>query len=383
MDDNWSNLFGGDWNDQAQASQNEHDNLINQILGDGAHGEMSRWQLLDDLNQPETADLGAGFTPPSPSTLPYPRRPNGFGEPAPSDFVPLASQGAVADGAPDVGQAGGYPGSSVNLGGWAPGQGDAGVASANPPFPGLAPDTTGGGWYDPFPADGPYAIGQKPDLNKGEGIQPFSGAHGNAQTSTLPQQALGNAAQNALSIDQSFLDESEGKNLQPYFPKGGNAKVGITAGTGVDLGTHTVDDLKRWGVSPQGVQDLTPALGLKGRAAQDYLNANPGKPLQLSDADMQAINQGALGDIASKVQQNFDAAGSTTKFADLPMEVRTAILDLAYQYGPNLAGAAPKFWDAITSGDWGGAIGELRDFGDRYRTRRGREADEMQRGVLN
>lgn len=53
--------------------------------------------------------------------------------------------------------------------------GQAGSApdDMKPVSAGLPPDTSGGKWYDPFPANGRYAVDRPLDPSKGEGIQPF------------------------------------------------------------------------------------------------------------------------------------------------------------------------------------------------------------------
>jgi len=56
------------------------------------------------------------------------------------------------------------------------------------------------------------------------------------------------------------------------------------------------------------------------------------------------------------------------------------ITSVAFQYG-NLATETPNFWRQVTSGDWDGAVGNLRNFGDAYGSRRNREADYFETGA--
>jgi len=79
-------------------------------------------------------------------------------------------------------------------------------------------------------------------------------------------------------------------------------------------------------------------------------------------ADAQAMDTGGLRSITAYVQRYYDAANPTISFAQLPDPVRTAIMDVAYQNGPNLAVSAPRFWQAITAGDWMGAADEMHDW---------------------
>jgi len=57
--------------------------------------------------------------------------------------------------------------------GAAGGAGIGSLAVAPSPQSAAAPDGSDGGWYDPFPADGRFAVGRSPDLSRGEGIQPL------------------------------------------------------------------------------------------------------------------------------------------------------------------------------------------------------------------
>ena len=51
------------------------------------------------------------------------------------------------------------------------------------------------------------------------------------------------------------------------------------------------------------------------------------------------------------------------------------IASVSFQYGVALNRRTPNFWWQITNGDWDGALANLRNFGDRYDTRRNKEAD--------
>ncbi|WP_259271153.1 pesticin C-terminus-like muramidase, partial [Klebsiella pneumoniae] len=67
-----------------------------------------------------------------------------------------------------------------------------------------------------------------------------------------------------------------------------------------------------------------------------------------------------------------------SKFSSLPLNTRTAIVSVAYQYGTNLASATPNFWSQVTNGQWQEAINNLNNFGDAYPTRRRSEAALIQ-----
>lgn len=82
----------------------------------------------------------------------------------------------------------------------------------------------------------------------------------------------------------------------------------------------------------------------------------------IGQADLDAMDRGVLNDTTARVRDAYDSAQPPRPFDQLDPDKQTAIVDLAYQFGTNLAKAAPKFWGAATSGDWNGAVTELKDF---------------------
>lgn len=152
--------------------------------------------------------------------------------------------------------------------------------------------------------------------------------------------------------------------------------------TGVDLGQLTPEQVDGLAI-PQDLKDqLVPYVGLTGQEAVEYLEAHP---LELGEADADALDRAVIDPILNEVQASYDSSGAAIRF-DLPPEAQTAIADVAVQYGSNLETRTPAFWGDVTAGRWSDAVEELRDFGDNYPTRRGREADLLQqasdRGAL-
>ena len=62
------------------------------------------------------------------------------------------------------------------------------------------------------------------------------------------------------------------------------------------------------------------------------------------------------------------------EFSELPKHKATVIASVAFQYG-DLKSETPNFWRQVTNDDWDAAEKNLRDFKDRYGSRRNREAD--------
>ncbi|MFQ6551755.1 pesticin C-terminus-like muramidase [Aestuariibius insulae] len=184
-----------------------------------------------------------------------------------------------------------------------------------------------------------------------------------------------------FDIDWAFIAEQEGAAItEGYIPSDGDGRVvgrsGVTIGTGFDLGQHSEDDLNL--IAPRGTplfETLRPYLGLRRDAAQKALSASP---LTISSEDADAIDQAVKREKASEVAARFDTAIARMGeaghfFRELPPEAQTVIMSVAFQYG-DLATRTPSFWSSILMQDWQAAHDELRDFGDRYPSRRRREA---------
>ena len=116
-------------------------------------------------------------------------------------------------------------------------------------------------------------------------------------------------------------------------------KSGATVGYGVDLGQHNLEDLNSWGASQDQIDQLKPYMfaangsNLQGKAALDYVTA---KPLRVPADEAKQLTIGAANQIYNAVVKQFNDQSASTNFEDLPRGAQTAILDLAYQYGPHL-----------------------------------------------
>jgi GH24 family phage-related lysozyme (muramidase) len=186
----------------------------------------------------------------------------------------------------------------------------------------------------------------------------------------------GDSGATSPNINYSFLEQHEGGVLtHGYVPNSGHS--GVTIGAGVDLGQHTAAELASWGVPQNVIQTLTPYLGLQGASASNYL---AGHPLDLSMSDATTLSHLAENAYTATVAANYNAA-SGGNFYDLSQGAQTAVVDVAYQYGTNLAAATPNFWTQVTTGDWNGAIQNLNNFGDDYDTRRGDESALLQADI--
>jgi hypothetical protein len=146
----------------------------------------------------------------------------------------------------------------------------------------------------------------------------------------------------------------------------------VTIAAGFDLGGRNAADLQALGLPEDLITALTPYLGLRGQAAQDYLVLNP---LNITREQAQQVDALVFNSFYNAVARNYNAAAAPgLRFQGLPGEAQTAIVDLAHQYGTNLAAATPNFWRQITTGQWQEAYNNLMNFGDDYSPRRQAEA---------
>lgn len=181
-------------------------------------------------------------------------------------------------------------------------------------------------------------------------------------------------------IDYKFISDLEGgQKLKGYVPAAGDSKSGVTIATGFDLGARNESDLKGLGITGSLLTKLKPYLGKQKKDAVDYLKRNP---LTISKADADKVDKAVKSKDVTSIKSKYNAAISTgkAKFDSLFGEAQTVIASVGFQYGPNFKTKAPSFWKHITAQDWDKAIAELKKFGDKYPTRRKKEATLLEKG---
>jgi LysM repeat protein/GH24 family phage-related lysozyme (muramidase) len=211
------------------------------------------------------------------------------------------------------------------------------------------------------------------ERKKAAGTMNFTG--GDVDTSNLQYVDVEGTTAAADKVDFDFIKEREGYKKSMYVPKDGKGNVlgksGATIASGFDLGQRNESDLE--GLSSEIVTKLKPYLGKKGAAANTYVESNP---LTLTTAEVDEVNKFAKKQELDRLEEKWDSSSSSTKFKDLTKQQATVVASVAFQYG-DLSKKAPTFWKHVTAGDWTAAEEELRDFGDKYPTRRGYEADYL------
>lgn len=171
-------------------------------------------------------------------------------------------------------------------------------------------------------------------------------------------------------IDWEFIGQQEGTELKGYVPDPKKSDSGVTIATGFDLGQRNAEDLKDF---PQELQEkFNPYLGLKKEEADKKLKENP---LTITKEEQQLIDKVVKQKESNKIIESYEKT-TGKKFSDLSKQQQTVIVSVGFQYG-DLASRTPKFWEAVTEGNWDAVETELRNFGDRYDSRRQREADYL------
>ncbi|WP_020424833.1 pesticin C-terminus-like muramidase [Paracidovorax oryzae] len=174
-------------------------------------------------------------------------------------------------------------------------------------------------------------------------------------------------------IDYAFLSALEGgSQTTGYVPAANVSKSGVTIATGFDLGQRSENDLKNLGLASNLIEKLKPYLGSKGADAKKLVEKTP---LTISAAEAESIDKATKASHIANLKLKYDSATTDKKhFIDLPAQAQTVIASVSFQYGVNLDSATPKFWKAVTGQDWTEAVKLLKNFGDVYPTRRGKEA---------
>jgi hypothetical protein len=177
-------------------------------------------------------------------------------------------------------------------------------------------------------------------------------------------------------IDFGFISSLEGGPvLRGYVPDPDQSSSGVTIATGFDLGCRSDSDLVA--LLP-GHGELVNKLAIYcGHKRNKALAVLVNNPLHIAESEALAIDSAVKKKLISQLVQRYDSAAETT-FEMLPEAMQTVIASVAFQYG-DLASRCPKFWQAAIAADSNALINELQNFGDRYATRRQREANYLQK----
>jgi len=194
--------------------------------------------------------------------------------------------------------------------------------------------------------------------------------------------------QKEVQVNFDFIRKSEGFETEGYVPRSGEQVLdssGVTIGTGLDLGTKNIDYFKDF-ENKETLKKMEAYFGMQGQEAYDFEQANP---LSLSEEETKALDNFVKGRELESIENSFLAL-TGKELSSMPPRLQTVIADLQFQYGSNY-NRTPKFRDIIKdiaedpqdAKSYMPLMNELRDFGDKYDTRRDREADLIQELYMN
>jgi len=185
-----------------------------------------------------------------------------------------------------------------------------------------------------------------------------------------------------MQINFDFIKQNEGKAItKAYIPENKDGSIlgqsGVTIASGFDLGQQDVTSISE--LSKDLQSKLIPYLGAKKDKAASKLKETGG--LQLTDKEVNEIDIMAKKQYSNKIKESYGKLTGKS-FDELPSNLQTVIADIQFQYGTNYE-RTPKFAGIIQEiadnpSDVNAYMkleNELRNFGDDYKTRRGKEAD--------
>ena len=176
-------------------------------------------------------------------------------------------------------------------------------------------------------------------------------------------------------IDWNFIDRLEGNLNYGHQP---SENSGVTIGSGFDLKEKTVSSLESMGFDGDLIDKLEPYLGLTGdKAAKKIKEEN----LVLGADEISRINRLSKKHYTADIKDQYERA-TGKEFNKLDPAQQTVIMSVGYQYGSftntdTIKGRPEKFWKKVREDDWEGVVNELQNFGDKYPTRRNKEANYL------
>ena len=189
--------------------------------------------------------------------------------------------------------------------------------------------------------------------------------------------------QKEVQVNFDFIRKSEGFETEGYVPRSGEQVLdssGVTIGTGLDLGTKNMDYFKDF-ENKETLKKMEAYFGMQGQEAYDFEQENP---LSLTREEAVEVDNYVKGRELESIENSFLAL-TGKELSSMPPRLQTVIADLQFQYGSNY-NRTPKFREIIKdiaedpqdAQSYMPLMSELRDFGDKYDTRRNREADLIQ-----
>jgi hypothetical protein len=173
-------------------------------------------------------------------------------------------------------------------------------------------------------------------------------------------------------VDVDFIRTLEGTRCDAYVPMQKGVplgKSGVTIASGFDLGQRNETDLRVLGFPTTLIAKFKPYLGLKKWDAINYLRNNP---LKITQTECNKINDIVF---AKEIRGIINEVGEGT-WEKLGLSLRTVLTSVQFQYGSARV-KTPNFFKKVMSMDVNSVVKHLKNFGDKYTTRRLKEASYL------
>lgn len=173
-----------------------------------------------------------------------------------------------------------------------------------------------------------------------------------------------------LKINFHFISFLEGSSCEGYVPDPDKSQSGVTIASGFDIGQRSENEL----VTAFDLDLCLKLIPYANKTKHSACEQLAELPLNISQEEANIINAFSHSDAQTRLVKEWDASNTYCAFEALSEECQTVVASIAFQYG-NLRIKTPNFWHQVTLGDWQGAYENLRHFGDKYPSRRNKEAD--------
>ncbi|HEX7687132.1 MAG TPA: pesticin C-terminus-like muramidase [Burkholderiaceae bacterium] len=223
------------------------------------------------------------------------------------------------------------------------------------------------------------AAGGPPAAKLPDGTAIAPGADGKAAALVCPAPLAKRADGGKVDVDWAFIREREGDKLDGYVPDASGSSSGVTIATGIDLGQRSGSDIDKLDITDDLKKKLKPYCLKTGKDATDLLAKSP---LSITADEASALTKAVKGPMLDALIKEYDAAVDKANaadhcarvhFAELPGSVQTALASAQFQYN-SLSSRTQNYWKQVTQQKWDEASKNLKNFGDRYKTRRKLEA---------
>ncbi len=172
------------------------------------------------------------------------------------------------------------------------------------------------------------------------------------------------------NINWQFISELEGKAINTAYVPDNNS--GVTIGTGFDLKEKNADLLEEMGISQETTSLLSQFFGMSGAQAKE---ASTG--FTLTDNQVKEIDKASHEWYAKQVIKTYNKHNPVKPFEELSRAEQTVLVSVGFQHGTSFTrtdGSDMNFIKQAASGDWDAVLENLKNFGDKFPTRRNKEA---------